>query len=44
MQLENEVSVVIETFEESLFIDIDWDASKTILCPHDYVDHWRIVH
>ena len=43
MQLEKEVSVEIKTFEESLSIDIDWDTSKTISCPREYIDHWRIV-
>ena len=43
MQLEKEVAVEIETLEESLSVDIDWDASETILRPREYVDHWRIV-
>ena len=43
MQLEKKVAVEIETLEESLSIDIDWDASETILRPREYVDHWRIV-
>ena len=43
MQLEKEISVEIETFEENLSVNIDWDASETILHPHEYVDHWRIV-
>jgi hypothetical protein len=43
LQLENEVSVEIETFEGSLSVDIDWNASETILRPHEYVDHWWIV-
>ena len=43
MQLEKEVSVEIETFEESLSVNIDWDASETILRPREHVDHWRIV-
>jgi hypothetical protein len=41
--LEKEVAVEIETLEESLSVDIDWDASETILRPREYVDHWRIV-
>ena len=24
-------------------MDIDWDASETILRPREYVDHWRIL-
>jgi hypothetical protein len=41
--LEKEVAVEIETLEKSLSVDIDWDASETILRPREYVDHWRIV-
>ena len=43
MQLEKEISVEIETFEGSFSIDIDWDASETILRPHEYIDQWQIV-
>jgi hypothetical protein len=43
MQLKKEVAVEIKTFKESLSVDIDWHASKTILRPHEYVDQWRIV-
>ena len=43
MQLEREASNQIDTFEENLVVDIDWDASEIILRPHEYVDHWRIV-
>ena len=43
MQLEKEVSVEIETFKESLKVDIDWDTFETILRPREYIDHWRIV-
>jgi hypothetical protein len=43
MQLEKKVSVEIETFEGSLSVDIDWDASETIMRPREYVDHWWIV-
>jgi len=43
MQLETEVSIQIDTFQENLGVDIDWDASETILRPREYVDHWRIV-
>ena len=43
MQLEKEVAVEIEAFEDSLSVDIDWDASDTILRPREYVDHWRIL-
>ena len=42
MQLEKEVAVEIETFEDCLSVDIDWDASDIILRPREYVDHWRI--
>jgi hypothetical protein len=41
--LEKEVTVEIKTLEESISVDIDWDASETILRPREYVDHWRIV-
>ena len=41
--MEKEVAVEIETLEESLSVDIDWDASETILRPREYVDHWRII-
>jgi hypothetical protein len=37
--LEKEVAVEIETFEESLSVDIDWDASETIMRPRKYVEH-----
>ena len=40
--MEKEVSVQIESFQDDLTVDIDWDASETILRPHEYVDHWRI--
>ena len=43
MQLEKEVAVEYETFEGSLSVDIDWDASDIILRPREYVDHWRIL-
>jgi hypothetical protein len=35
MQLEKEVSVQIETFKKNLTVNIDWDASETILRPRD---------
>jgi len=41
--LEKEVAVEIETLEKSLSVDIDWDASETIMRLREYVDHWRIV-
>jgi len=41
--LEKEIAVKIEILEESVSVDIDWDASETILLPREYVDHWRIV-
>jgi hypothetical protein len=41
--LEKEVAIEIETLEESLSVDIDWDASETIMRPLEYVEHWRIV-
>ena len=43
MQLEKEVAVEIKAFEDSLSVDIDWDASDTILHPREYVDRWRIL-
>jgi hypothetical protein len=41
--LEKEVAVEIETLEETLSVDIDWDASETIMRPREYVEHWRIL-
>jgi hypothetical protein len=41
--LEKEISVQIESFQDDLTVDIDWDASETILRPREYVDHWRIL-
>lgn len=43
MQLENEISVQIKTFKESLCVDIDWDTFGTILCSREYVDYQRVV-
>jgi hypothetical protein len=43
LQLEKEVAIEIETLEESLSVDIDWDTSETIMRPCEYVEHWRIV-
>jgi hypothetical protein len=43
MQLEKEVSVHIEAFEDNLALNIDWDAFETILRACKNVDHWWIV-
>jgi hypothetical protein len=38
--LEKEVAVEVETFEDSLSVDINLNTSETILRPREYVDHW----
>jgi hypothetical protein len=43
LQLEKEILVEIETFEGSLSVDIDWDASETFMRPRKYINHWWIV-
>jgi hypothetical protein len=40
--LEQDVSLEIDSFENTLTVDIDWDATETILRPSEYVEHWRI--